>query len=70
MKVLLLILGSLSAILIVGQLVMGQLILSSGHLPVWTKSHRHSGYLTVAVALVYIGLSLAKIASMPGRRPS
>ncbi len=33
MKVFLLVLGFLAAVLIVGQLVMAQLILSSGHLP-------------------------------------
>jgi hypothetical protein len=70
MKVLLLLLGSLAALLIVGQLVMGQLILSSGHLPRWTMAHRHSGYLTVVVVLVYIGLSMAALASATKRGPS
>ena len=31
------------------------------------KAHQHSGYLTVTVVIVYIGLSLATIASIPGR---
>ena len=54
MKAFLLILGSIAAVLIVGQLVMGQMILSSGHLPPWPTAHRHSGYLTVVVALVAV----------------
>jgi hypothetical protein len=70
MKVLLLVLGSFASLLIVGQLVMGQLILNSGHLPRWTTAHRHSGYLTVVVALVYIGLSMAALASASKRGPS
>jgi hypothetical protein len=68
MKVLLLALGSLAAVLIVGQLVMGQLIL--GGRASLIKAHQHSGYLTVAVALIYIGLSMAAIASATKRGPS
>jgi hypothetical protein len=65
MKPILMILGVLSAVLIVGQLVMGQLILSGRANLI--KSHQHSGYLTVVVSLVYVALSLAAIASMPRR---
>ena len=65
MRVFLLILGTLSALLIVSQLVMGQLILSGQ--AEWVKRHQHSGYLTVVVALIYIVLSLAVIASGPKR---
>ncbi|WP_406700555.1 hypothetical protein V5E97_17275 [Singulisphaera sp. Ch08] len=65
MKPFLMILGILSALLIVAQLVMGQLILSGQ--AEWIKRHQHSGYLTVVVALVYIVLSLPKIASLPKR---
>jgi hypothetical protein len=65
MKVFLMILGSLAAVLIVAQLVMGQLILSGQTR--WIKSHQHSGYLTVVITLVYIGFSLATIASQPRR---
>jgi hypothetical protein len=65
MKAFLMILGFLSALLIVAQLVMGQLILSGQ--AAWIKRHQHSGYLTVVVCLVYIGLSLASIASQPKR---
>jgi hypothetical protein len=65
MKPILMILGVLSAVLIVGQLVMGQLILSGRANLI--KGHQHSGYLTVVVSLVYIALSLVAIASMPRR---
>jgi hypothetical protein len=65
MKAFLMILGIVSAALIVAQLVMGQLILSGQ--AEWIKRHQHSGYLTVVVTLVYIGFSLAAIASMPRR---
>ena len=65
MKPFLMFLGILSALLIVSQLVMGQLILSGQ--AAWIKRHQHSGYLTVVVCLVYIGFSLAAIASMPRR---
>jgi hypothetical protein len=66
MKPFLLILGFLSALLIIGQLVMG-LLIASGQSHLRTP-HQHSGYLTVLVALLYIGLSLAVIASTP-RQP-
>ncbi len=66
MKPFLLVLGFLAALLIVGQLVMGQLILSS-HAPQMIKAHQHSGYATVVVSLLYITLSLIAIASMPKR---
>jgi hypothetical protein len=65
MRLFLLILGTLSALLILAQLVMGQLIVSGQ--PQWIKGHQHSGYLTVGVALVYIVLSLMAIASIPRR---
>lgn len=65
MKVFLLVLGTLSALLIVAQLIMGQLIVNRQ--TEWIKTHQHSGYLTVAVALVYIVFSLMAIASMPPR---
>lgn len=65
MKAFLMVLGILSAGLIIAQLVMGQLILSGQ--ASWIKRHQHSGYLTVVVILLYIGFSLATIASMPRR---
>ncbi len=65
MRIFLLILGTLAGLLIVAQLVMGQLIVS-GQVRL-IKSHQHTGYLTVAVVLVYVVLSLITIASMPRR---
>ncbi len=70
LKPALLILGSLAAVLIVTQLIMGLLILRGGgsmNLNSLVKAHQHSGYLTVTVVLLYIALSLAAIASVPGR---
>src|ERR1700679_2718367 len=65
MKPFLMIVGLLAAILIVSQLVMGLLILQ-GQVSMRT-AHQHSGYLTVAVTLIYIFWSLAVIASSPKR---
>jgi hypothetical protein len=65
MKPLLMIVGFLAAVLIIAQLVMGQLILQ-GQASLRT-AHQHSGYLTVAVTLIYIAWSLATIASIPRR---
>lgn len=67
MKPTLLILGFLAALLVISQLVMGLLILNDPANPKLRMTHQHSGYLTATVALVYIGLSLARIASTPGR---
>jgi len=66
MKPFLLILGFLSAVLIIAQLVMGLLILQ-GQDPWWRKAHEHSGFLTVAVSLLYIAWSLAIIVRAPKR---
>lgn len=66
MKPLVMILGFVSAALIILQLVLGQLIVSS-HDPKLIKTHQHLGYLTVLVAVVYIVLSLITIASIPRR---
>jgi hypothetical protein len=68
MRPFLLITGFLAAILIVSQLVMGLLILQ-GQTKMRT-AHQHSGYLTVAVTLIYIGWSLAVIASSSKRDAS
>jgi uncharacterized membrane protein YphA (DoxX/SURF4 family) len=65
MKPLLVILGFLAAVLIVAQLVMGLLILQGQ--ATLQKAHQHSGFLTVAVTLVYIAWSLATIVSTPKR---
>lgn len=61
MRILLLFLGFLSTILIIGQLVMGMLI--SGGATQYITAHKHTGYLTVPIALVYITLSMLTIAS-------
>lgn len=66
MKPFLMIFGTLSAILILAQLVLGRLIVA-GHDPKLIKQHEHTGYLTVVVALIYIVVSLIAIASMPKR---
>jgi hypothetical protein len=65
MKPLLIIVGFLAAILIVAQLVMGLLILQGQNS--MRKAHQHSGYLTVAVTLIYICWSLAVIAGSTKR---
>jgi uncharacterized membrane protein YphA (DoxX/SURF4 family) len=65
MKPLLMITGFLAAVLIIAQLVMGQLIVN-GQASL-QKAHQHSGYMTVVVTLIYIGWSLAAIASSPKR---
>jgi hypothetical protein len=70
LKPVLLILGLLASALIVSQLVMGLLIVRGGgslDLTRLIKAHQHSGYLTVTVVLIYIGLSLSAIASTPSR---
>jgi hypothetical protein len=65
MRILLLVLGFFSSLLIVFQLVLGLLILSGSASMV--TAHKHSGFLTVAVTLTYIILSMLKIASIPTR---
>jgi hypothetical protein len=70
LKPILLILGLVAALLIVSQLVMGLLIVRGGgslDLTKLIKAHQHSGYLSVTVALIYIGLSLSAILSTPPR---
>jgi hypothetical protein len=66
MKLLLLITGFLAAILVIAQLIMGLLILQGR--ATMRVAHQHSGYLTVAVTLLYIGWSMAVIASAGKRR--
>ena len=63
MKSALIILGVLSALLIVAQMVMG-LLIRSGQASLRT-AHFHSGSLMVLVTLVYIALSLSAIVSRP-----
>jgi hypothetical protein len=61
MKALLLVLGFLSAFLIVLQMVLG-LLIRNGQATLRT-AHFHSGSLMVLVALAYIALSLSAILS-------
>lgn len=68
MKPFLVILGVLSAILTVSQLVMGILI-ANGNQEV-RKFHPHSGYLMAAVVLVYVSFSLVALLSTPRRTNS
>jgi hypothetical protein len=70
MKPFLVILGFLAAVLIIGQLVLGLLILQGQATATLQKAHQHSGFLTVAVSLVYIAWSLAIIVSSPKRSSS
>ncbi|MBV8487656.1 MAG: hypothetical protein JO161_05210 [Planctomycetaceae bacterium] len=63
MKSALIILGVLSALLIVAQMVMG-LLIRSGQASLRT-AHFHSGSLMVLITLVYIALSLSAIVSRP-----
>ncbi|MGO9467653.1 MAG: hypothetical protein ACLQIB_49305 [Isosphaeraceae bacterium] len=68
MKPFLVVLGLLAAVLIIAQLVMGLLILQGQS--TLQKAHQHSGFLTVAVSLLYIAWSLAIIVSTPKRSSS
>ncbi|MFM7130242.1 MAG: hypothetical protein ACKO85_15900 [Isosphaeraceae bacterium] len=51
-------LGLLSALLIIGQLAMGQMIVMGKGGTGLVKAHQHSGYTTVLLSLVYILISL------------
>lgn len=65
-KIVLSVLGFLAAAFITSQLVMG-LLLAAGRGELRT-AHQHTGYTTVAVVVVYIGLSLAWMLALPTRR--
>ncbi|CAN5644439.1 hypothetical protein BH23PLA1_BH23PLA1_24720 [soil metagenome] len=62
----LIVLGVLSALLIVSQLVLGLQILG-GAAPAVQTAHQHSGYMTVVVSLLYIAGSLVAIGSIRSR---
>ncbi len=62
-KLTLIVLGFFSALLILSQLVMGQLILSGRS--ELRKAHQHTGYMAVTVSVIYILMSLLAIASLP-----
>jgi hypothetical protein len=68
MKALLLVLGFLSAVLLILQMVLG-LLIRNGQASLRT-AHFHSGSLMVLVALAYIALSLSVIFSKSSARRS
>lgn len=55
-RVMLMLLGVVAGLFLIGQLILGQLILS-GRVNL-VKAHQHSGYTTVVLSLVYVVLSL------------
>jgi hypothetical protein len=63
MKSLLIVLGFLSALLIVAQMVVGLLIRTGQPEPWLRTAHFHSGSLMVLVSLSYIAFSLPRIVS-------
>lgn len=65
-KIVLSVLGFLAAAFIISQLVMG-LLLAAGRATLRT-AHQHTGYTTVVLVLIYIGLSLAWMLAEPTRR--
>ncbi len=79
-KIVLFLLGLLNGLFILAQLALGLTIVTGKSNPqiqqVMNKlitSHQHTGYVTVALTLVYIAVSLAAIARVPtiarGERP-
>lgn len=68
-KILLIVLGIATALLIISQLVMALLILQGADATI-RKAHQHSGYLLVAVSLVYTIGSLMAIAAIPSKPKS
>lgn len=65
MKATLLILAILAAVFILGQIVMGQLILS-GRTDL-IKAHQHSGYTAVVLTLAYVAVSMRAVLGVPTR---
>jgi hypothetical protein len=65
-KVLIISFGILSAIALAAQLALALMILSGGGTAV-RKAHQHTGYLTVAITLLYLALSLATVIRIPIR---
>jgi len=67
-KIILGILGVLALILVVSQLVLGQMILAGpNNIEKLIKMHRHTGYTAVAVSGIYILASLFAILTAPRR---
>lgn len=67
-KITLLILGILTAVSTLGQLVLG-LLIANGRVNLRT-AHQHSGYTTVALILAYVVLSLILALKTPTRSSS
>lgn len=63
LKQIILILGGLTALLVLSQLVMGILIANGSDTGKLRKAHQHSGYLTATIAFLYVGFSMSAIAS-------
>lgn len=55
-RVILMLLGVVAGLFLIGQLILGQLILS-GRVNL-VKAHQHSGYTTVVLSLIYVVFSL------------
>lgn len=64
-KIALLGLGGLAGILILSQFLLGRM-LAAGNVQFRT-AHQHTGYLTVAVVLLYVIVSIVAIARLPRR---
>lgn len=65
-RAVLILLGALTAVFLVAQVVLGQLILSGRANLI--KAHQHTGYTTVALGLVYLAASMIAILALPVRR--
>jgi cytochrome b561 len=61
-RIAVIVLGALSAVMIVAQFVMGLLMY---RFPKMIEAHKHSGHMTVVVVLVYVFLSLSAILTTP-----
>ncbi len=66
-KLLLILLGVVSAFFLVAQLALGQLILTGGTdmREKLIKAHQHTGYTAIALALAYVLLSLWTVINSP-----
>ena len=63
MKGLLVVLGLLTAVCILAQIVLGQLIL--GGRADLIKTHQHSGYTAVVLTLAYVAASMSVLINIP-----
>ncbi len=65
-KMSLIVLGTLAAMFMIAQLVMG-LLLAGGQVNL-RAAHQHTGYTTVVLGLIYIGLSMTWLLRLPSLR--